>query len=364
MSVDIRLAHPCPHLILEEPVTLGADRRSLVTSCPVASANAVRVLVNDTLVVPSAGLYEAATLSATVAGPYRVPVCDRTLTVAASGGTATVTIAPDPDGLVRPVQLAKQLTAVLPFVSVGVTNGLLVMTDTHSVGASSYVRVSGLAAPWVGFPTQRGATGRMVYPGWEVAGNPSSASGRFPVFKEALRNNASFKASYATYPVRCRRCGGTFVENDWEFDLQGDVLIVTDEDLLVQSALKFILTRSGSNAYFPTYGTRIQDSIGKKAVSTTASDIRNQVQEALLVLSRSQGVQAKFQAVSVAERLLTVNSVEVTQSAEDPTVFYVDVVVTNASGKPVRVSIVYTAPGTVALAGTNGLSLGTQAAGL
>ena len=364
MSVDIRLAHPCPHLILEEPVALGSDRRSLVTSSPVASANAVRVLVNDTTFVPSTGLYEAASLSATAPGPYRVPVCDRTLTVTTSTETVTVTVVPDPDGLVRPEKLARQLTAGLSQATVGVDAGRISVTDIGSVGPASSVRVSGSAAQWVGFKVQRGAVGRTVYPPWEVQGNPSSIGGRYPVFREALRNNASFKVSYATYPTRCRRCGATFVENDWEYNLQGDVLMVGNEDLLVQAALKMILTRAGSNAYYPTYGTGIMDSIGRKAASTTASDIKSQVREALQVMSRSQQTQAKFQQVTLEELLYTVNSVDVSQSADDPTVFLVDVVVTNASGKPVRVSVVYTAPGAVALAGSNGLSLGTQAVGL
>ena len=364
MSVDIRLAHPCPHLILEEPVALGSDRRSLVTSSPVASANAVRVLVNDSVFVPSTGLYEAASLSATAPGPYRVPVCDRTLTVTTSTETVTVTVVPDPDGLVRPEKLARQLTAGLSQATVGVDAGRISVTDIGSVGPASSVRVSGSAAQWVGFKVQRGAVGRTVYPPWEVQGNPSSIGGRYPVFREALRNNASFKVSYATYPTRCRRCGATFVENDWEYNLQGDVLMVGNEDLLVQAALKMILTRAGSNAYYPTYGTGIMDSIGRKAASTTASDIKSQVREALQVMSRSQQTQAKFQQVTLEELLYTVNSVDVSQSADDPTVFLVDVVVTNASGKPVRVSVVYTAPGAVALAGSNGLSLGTQAVGL
>ncbi len=364
MSIDIRLAHACPHLILEEAVTLGADRRSLPTTCPVASSNAVRVLVNDAVFIPPTGLYEPAVLAATVPGPYRVPACDRTLTVTTGTESATVLVVPEADGLVRPERLARQLVAVLSQVTVGVDAGRLSLTDLGSVGQASFVRVSGSAAPWVGFKVQRGAMGRTVYPAWEVQGNPSSVGGRYPVFREALRNNASFKVSYATYPSRCRRCGGTFVENDWEYSLQGDVLMLSDEDLLVQAALKLILTRAGSNAYFPTYGTSIMDSIGKKATSTTASDIKSQVRTALGEMSRSQQVQSKFQQVSLEERLYTVNSVEVTQSVEDPTVFLVDVTVTNASGRPVRVSVVYTAPGAVALAGTNGLSLGTQAVGL
>ena len=364
MSVDIRLAHPCPHLVLEEVVALTADRRSLPTSCPVAAANATRILVNDSFFVPSSGLYDPATLTASVRGPYRVPVCDRTLTVTTSTGSATVALVPGADGLVQAGAVARLLTAALPDASVGVTDGRLSVTDLGSVGPSSVVQASGPGAPWVGFRVQRGAVGRTVYPGWEVVGEPSSPLGRYPMFREPLRNNASFKVSYSTYPVRCRRCGGTFVENDWEYDLQGDALMVANEDLLVQEVLKIILTRTGSNAYFPTYGTGIVDSIGRKASSTTASDIRTQVREALRVVSLSQGTQAKFQQLTLEERLYTVNAVDVTQSAEDPTVFLVDVTVTNASTRPVRVSIVYTAPGAVALAGTNGLSLGTQAAGL
>lgn len=364
MSIDIRLAHPCPHLVLEEPVALAADRRSLVTSCPVASANAVRVLVNDSFFVPSTGLYDQASLSASVRGPYRVPACDRTLTVVTSTGSTTISLVPSPDGLVYPESVARQLTVGLTGATVGVTGGLLSVTDIGSVGRSSFVQVSGSGARWIGFVSQRGAVGRTVYPGWDIIGEQGSILGRYPVFRETLQNNAAFKVSYSTYPTRCRRCGATFVENDWEYSLQGDVLMVANEDLLVQEVLKIILTRVGSNAYFPTYGTRIVDSIGRKAVSTTASDIKTQVREALRVVSLTQATQAKFQQVSLAERLYSVRSVDVNQSAEDPTVFLVDVTVSNASDKPIRVSIVYTAPGAVALAGTNGLSLGTQAVGL
>ena len=365
MSVDIRLAHPCPHLILEEPVVLGSDRRSLVTSSPVASANAVRVLVNDSIFVPSSGLYDQAVLPATVAGPYRVPVCDRSLTLSTSTHTATIELTPNADGFVYADRIARTLISSFPNASIGVdASGRMSITDMGALGSASFVQVSGAGARWVGFVTQRGAVGRTVYPGWDIVGEPTSVLGRYPLFREPLRNNASFKVSYSTYPVRCRRCGATFVENDWEYSLQGDVLMIANEDLLVQEALKIILTRTGSNAYFPTYGTGIMDAIGKKALATTASEIKIQVRNALQLMGATQRTQAKFQQLSLEERIYTVNSVNVTQSADDPTVFLVDIVVTNASNKPVNVSIVYTAPGAVALAGTNGLSLGTQAVGL
>jgi len=39
-------------------------------------------------------------------------------------------------------------------------------------------------------------------------------------------------------------------------------------------------------------------------------------------------------------------------------VFHLDISVTNGTGKPVSLNIVYSAPGAVALAGSNGQSLG------
>ena len=364
MSIDIRLSHPCPHVVIEEPVLLASDRRTLPTSCPVASVNAVRVLVNDSVFVPSTGLYEQATLVATASGPYRVAACDRSLTVTVSTESVTVALTPGADGLVRAESIARSLVTALSSVSVGVDSGRLSITDQGSVGPASFVRVSGPGAASVGFSVQRGCTGSLVYPGWFINGSPTSIIGRYPMFNEPLRGNPSIKVSYSTFPQRCRRCGGTYVENDWEYSLQGDVLMIADEDVLVQSALKLILTRIRSNPYHPAYGTSIMESIGTKAVATTAGNLSVQVREGLRSMMNSQALQSKFQQVTQKERMLSVNTVNVTQSKDDPTVFLVDVTVTNASGEPVAVSVVYTAPGAVALTGSNGLSLGTQAVGL
>ena len=54
----------------------------------------------------------------------------------------------------------------------------------------------------------------------------------------------------------------------------------------------------------------------------------------------------------------------VTRHVSAPSTWLVDVTVQNASGDPIALSIVYTAPGVVALMGSNGLMLGTEAVGL
>jgi len=68
--------------------------------------------------------------------------------------------------------------------------------------------------------------------------------------------------------------------------------------------------------------------------------------------------------VSLKERLYSVLAVEVLQHKNDPTTFLVDVVVTNGTGVPVSLSIVFAVPGAVALAGTNNLTLGLETTGL
>jgi phage baseplate assembly protein W len=340
-------------LIIEEPVVLGSDRRSMVTSCPVVSTNSVRVLINDSFFVPSSGLHEQAVLSAVQRGPYRIPECDRTLTVASSRGTVTLPLPP----VITATNLARLIIAALPTVSATVVDGRLVLQDLGDVGSASYIRLSGQATSYVGF-TQRGANGTTSYPGWTILGDPNIA--RYPVFNAPIPNSPSIKVTYATQPNRCKRCVSTYVENDWQYNLQGDALMVVDEDLLVQSCLKVVLTRLGSNVYHPSYGTTVMDRIGSKATSTTAALIAQEVRAALSLVLSSQAQQVRFQQVTAKERLYAIRSVDVTQSKDDPTMFMVDVTVSNASNEPISVSVVYTAPGAVALQGTNGLSLGLR----
>jgi hypothetical protein len=99
-------------------------------------------------------------------------------------------------------------------------------------------------------------------------------------------------------------------------------------------------------------------------VGAVTSLLTEDVQNALATMQALQQAQTKFQVVSAKERLYAVSSVRVTPSPNDPTAFEVDVVVRNAAGDPVSITIVFSVPGAVALTGSNGLSLGLGGVGL
>jgi hypothetical protein len=376
VSREIQIGHPCPHLIIEEVVALGSDQKSLITRAPVSSANSVRIMVNNEMYVPPGGLYSQATLSGAV-GPYRIENCvgftgpdGNTLTVTASQGTVTVSLPTSKrvsaDVLVRHLRL----TDLQTLVSVNVVGGSVTFTDIHETGPRSVVRVQGDGATALGF-IQRGTRGREIYPGWTLVSRddvlPTTAprglipvAARYPRFKKPVPNASDFKVTYAAMPERCPRCGGTYIENDYRFTQNGDVRTIVNEDLLYQSCLKMILTRRGSNPYHTGYGSRLMERIGGKSATAAAGAVRQDIIQALKGVQGLQTGQRKFQQVTNRERLYRIEDVTVTPSATDPTTFVVGVAVTNGSNQPVSLNIVYSAPGAVALAGSNGQSLGSS----
>lgn len=104
--------------------------------------------------------------------------------------------------------------------------------------------------------------------------------------------------------------------------------------------------------------------IGSKANKASEMLIKEDVQNSLRRVQDLQRGQGKYQLVSDKERLYQIRNIQVTQDQNDPTVFRVSVTVQNGSNKPVIVDIVYSVPGAVALAGTNGLTLGLEPTGL
>jgi len=362
VSTDFQIAFPCPHLIMEEVVAIGGDRKSLVPKAPVTASGVVRILVNDEAYIPPGGLYAQAQLSGSVAGPFRIDSCNRTFTV--QGSTETATFELPVGNRVDPIAVLRLLLNGLTDVAPEIVRGHLVLTDAGSVGVGSSLLVSGSGAAAIGFGVQRGARGRQVYPKWGLASSSSTVVGRYPKFSAPVRQNPVFKLTYVTEGRLCPRCSGTFIENDYRFNLQGDAVLIQDENLLYQAALKILLTQIRSNPYHPGYGSAIMSRIGTKAIGAAVSLITGDVQTALSNMQAQQAAQSKFQVVSAKERLYSVTSVRVSPHPQDPTMFEVDVVVRNASNDPVSISIVYSVPGAVALAGTNGLSLGLETTGL
>lgn len=382
MSVEIRAGYSCPHLILEEPVRLGADRRSMLTRGPVSGAASVRVLVNDSIYVPPSGLLSPAALTSAKTAPYTIERCvgvvgpdGNLFEVRTGSGSVSVRL---PEGARLSLEAIVRFlrsSPVATLVDVEGSDGRLSLEERNRVGKESFISVSGRGADSLGFQAQKGARGATVYPGWDVVSredvNPTTnpfgvlaVPARYPAFREPIRGNPSIKVTYAAMPERCPRCGATYVENDYRFDPSGDVLTIENEDLLYQACLKAILTVQGSNPFHPTYGSKVSTRVGAKAVGASAALLKEDVQNALRQVQNLQQGQRRYQLVKDRELLRTVQSVDVRASAEDPTVFFIDVTVITGSNRPVRISTVFSVPGAVALAGSNGLSLGLSGAGL
>lgn len=377
MSVDFQLAWPCPHLTLEEVVELDSDRRTLETRQPIASSGQVRVLINDNLFVPRGGLGTPALLYASSSAPYDMMVGEDVLTVETSSGSGTLSFGVSSNSRLTLDQVLKSIQSEgWDHVEVTSENGYLVFADTSRVGSYSFVKVSGSASVSLGFgrscgpgvtrtsDAQRAAWGKDLYPGWSLYQKPDTVTNRFIRFNAPLKGNPVIKVNYAVPVQRCLRCRATFVENDIRFDASGDVIVLQNEDLLYQSALKMLLTDRGSNPYFPWYGTTIRERIGSKAVAGVASVLSEEVRRTLSKMQSLQSEQSKYQQVSFKEKLYSVLSVNVKRHQQDLSTFLIEVAVQNASGQPVELNVVFTVPEVVALMGRNGLMLGTEPAGV
>jgi phage baseplate assembly protein W len=378
MTFDFQLGHACPHLTIEEEVLLGSDRRELRTRQPVANANQVRITANDEITIPREGLYAQAQLFGASSGPFRIRAGRNLFSL--QNRAQTLIDIPLPVGTRVPTsEVVRTLTSAIQNagirISVEEQDGYLVITDRLERGPRSRIRVSGTAAQDLGFKSQFRARGREVYPPWGFQETPGLAmmknisgvktiSTRFPKFSKPIQGNPVFKVTYTTFQEQCRRCLGFGIENDYRIAKSGDPLQVRNEDLLNQGVLKILTTVKGSNPFHPLYGTTLLERIGIKAVGTGVSTINSDVSMALDIFTRTQEIQAKYQEVSPRERLDTVLGINTRPSPIDPTVFEVEIVASNASSQPVVVTTVFAAPGTAALAGSNGLSLGLEGFGV
>jgi hypothetical protein len=273
----------------------------------------------------------------------------------------------------KAVQRNMKLSKINDLVVVGEKNGALTLTDRNAAGSESWIKVSGEGADALGFE-QTGARGRKVYPAWKIDSKQDTYPSynrdvrdqvsRYVRFVEPLRTNPTLKMTYTAMPNRCLRCGGTYVENDWRFNTSGDVITISNENLLYQACLKAILTVKGSNPYHVGYGSKMTTRVGMKLTGTSAMMIRQDVENALLQVKTLQSGQRKYQSVTNRELLYTIDNVDVRPSTDDPTIFFVDVSVRNASNRRIRLSTVFSVPGTIALAGSNNQTLGLDTAGM
>jgi phage baseplate assembly protein W len=368
MAIDVQLAWDCSHLTLEERIALAPDRRSLPTTQPVASDTLVGVVANYDVAIPRTGLYTTAKLVSFAAGPYTLVENETDLTIVTSSETVSLSLPASQfltaHDLATQINRASQSKKTVAASE----NGRLTISDVSNVGGNSAVQVFGLSLPKLSLDKQSGAQGRMLYPPWQLYTPAGQITARYPRFTQPLSGNPILTVSYATSQQRCLRCRGTGVENDYRFtaDAQtglpaGSIFMVQNEDLLYQAALKIILTVRGSNPFHPSYGSTVLSRVGSKSLTATAAAINQDVRRALSILQQTQQSQARVQKVTAREQLYNILSVNTTPDQYDPTVYYVDVTVQNASTTPIDLRIVYATAGVTSRNGS--LVLGNQAFG-
>jgi len=87
-----------------------------------------------------------------------------------------------------------------------------------------------------------------------------------------------------------------------------------------------------------------------------AAALSAEVRRALTAHQTMQRQQGKVQRITLKEQLYSILNVQTFPSADDPTVFFVEVTVQNASSEPVVLNIVYATKGVHST--VNGMTLG------
>src|SRR5262249_45595842 len=109
MSYDRQIDQVCPHLVAEEALFVGTDRRTIRPLKPIASVLSVVVRFNGEARVPSQGLTLPATAVGTKDGPFTIlPGVNDTLVVRVDQGSPQTLVLP-PATLLSADRLASRL---------------------------------------------------------------------------------------------------------------------------------------------------------------------------------------------------------------------------------------------------------------
>jgi hypothetical protein len=115
------------------------------------------------------------------------------------------------------------------------------------------------------------------------------------------------------------------------FDLRlqnGDIALGADQDFdtvtdgakLVQDVIKMVTTPQGSNKFQQAIGSLINKRLIGQTLTAqnTITVLQGSIQEALIILQKLQKQQAQKQALSPAEMLVQINSIDVSRDSIEP----------------------------------------------
>ena len=345
MSYDRQLEQLCTHLVAEEYLLMRSDRQVATPKRPIASSNSVVVRVNGVSEIPSYGVQTPAQSGGSRSGPFTITsgVNNRLRLRVGNENWQDVFI---PSGYrIQPDQLALLInTRVTGLQFYTSNNKMQFRSNTSGSEATIFIDPNSTLATLLGLPANRYFKGKNVLPGWALVQKVNTLNDR-PlrqiVFEEPLRADLNYlEVNYTTIREECRRCGGLGVENDWRYNVNGEVTQVRDEILLIQELQKIIYTVTGTNSFHNWYGTRIVDQIGEKLV--VGGILQNRItSDIYTAFGRWQSIKKQQeetvgQGVSDEEFPFQLQGVKLEQSQDDPTVLFITVTVMNRSLKPIQ----------------------------
>jgi hypothetical protein len=307
----------------------------------------VKVLLNNSITVPSDGVALPARTFGTRRGPFSFTSgVNDTIQMKVNQGPMQTAILPTAFKM-DPAQVAGKLNQQLDGVLFSVANSKLQFESRESgPGSSIFLSATSTAADLLGFQTNREYRGQQLVPGWTLVSDPTTLADRptrLIVFDTPLRSGSNFvEISYTTVREECRRCGGSGFENDWRYDAGGNVIEVRDEALLIQELQKDFYTIRGSNPFHLWYGTGLIEAIGKKltaggfAQNLIVSDIHQAFNRWQSIKNQQETDLNQF--VSDREYPFRLLSVNLEQSTQDPTVIFVTVTIQNRSNDPIQLT--------------------------
>lgn len=344
MSEDLQIAFACPHYIRYERVSLQ-NGVYIIPASPINGSGLLQIR-RDGVVLEQQGNTKEAVITTPNTSPFRVRSTSNQLTISTTEGySQTITL---PTKIYRTEELVKVLQPMLGSIEVRqAQNKSLIFTDSkRGIGFT----LSGSLLKALGFSKQKQIIKtKKTSPSWSLV---SRLNGYDVQFSKKLEPEGLLEISYTTEKRFCRRCGGTGVENDLRFSPSGDLQKVQNTDLLYQNIAKTLLTEIGSNPYHSWYGSNANSLIGQKNNAAIAVALRMSVQQSLGKFQKLQQDLKRVQYLSPEERLMSVQSVEVSALNDNATALLCNVVVRSGANKPVSVNVIFSVPGSISLDGS------------
>jgi len=158
-------------------------------------------------------------------------------------------------------------------------------------------------------------------------------------FKRKIKDyQPLIEAQYVTLSNFCRKCAGLGNIDDIEYENRTAFRTCRDEELLLQTVEKLIVTKAESNPFHSWVGTTLHTLVGSKVIDADMIKLRmtEQVNNAIEKLKTVQKqVQASGREMTPGELFGDLLSVDVTQGV-DPSLFTITVWFTSQSGERLR----------------------------